>query len=78
MVYSSFFLGVLSNADHLFTLRAASGEGPTTAEQLAIDSEADGTVAGWEKEEEKRQKDENWAEYTDANPKGAGNTMNRG
>lgn len=38
----------------------------------------DGTVAGEGKAEEKRQKDENWAQYKDANPRGAGNTMNRG
>lgn len=31
-----------------------------------------------EKDEQKRQKDENWAVYTEANKRGAGNTMNRG
>ncbi|KAH8099537.1 serine/threonine protein phosphatase PP2A-associated protein [Cristinia sonorae] len=51
---------------------------PTTSEQLALDSEMDGTAFGREREEAKRQKDENWARYTDENPKGAGNTMNRG
>ena len=30
------------------------------------------------KAEEKRQKDEKWARYKDDNPRGAGNTMNRG
>lgn len=61
-----------------------SGGGPesqnrlTTSEQLQLDSEMDGTIFGREKAEEKRQKDEQWAQYTDANPKGAGNTMNRG
>ncbi len=58
--------------------RKASLEQPTSSEQLQIDSEMDGTVRGEEKEEEKRQKDEKWAQYTDAHPKGAGNTMNRG
>ncbi|KAJ3483912.1 hypothetical protein NLI96_g5990 [Meripilus lineatus] len=61
-----------------------SGGGPqseaklTTSEQLALDSEMDGTLFGEEKAEEKRQKDETWAQYTDTHPKGAGNTMNRG
>ncbi len=31
-----------------------------------------------EKAEQKRLKEENWAQYTEANPRGAGNTMNRG
>ncbi|KAJ7286192.1 TAP42-like protein [Mycena rebaudengoi] len=61
-----------------------SGGGPasqtalTTSEQLELDSEMDGTRDGAEKEETKRLKDENWARFTDENPKGAGNTMNRG
>jgi immunoglobulin-binding protein 1 len=38
----------------------------------------DGTREGEEKAETKRVKDENWARFTDENPKGAGNTMNRG
>ena len=50
----------------------------TSSEQLAIDAEADGTLFGAIKSEEKRQKDESWARYTDTHPKGAGNTMNRG
>ncbi|KAF8964013.1 serine/threonine protein phosphatase PP2A-associated protein [Flammula alnicola] len=57
---------------------AASQAAPTSSEQLAIDSEMDGTVEGEMKEETKRQKEENWALYTEANPRGAGNTMNRG
>ncbi|KAF9446329.1 hypothetical protein P691DRAFT_673853 [Macrolepiota fuliginosa MF-IS2] len=56
----------------------ASLEKPTSSEQLQIDSEMDGTVAGEEKEEEKRQKDEKWAQYKDTHARGAGNTMNRG
>ncbi|KAI0723871.1 serine/threonine protein phosphatase PP2A-associated protein [Cerioporus squamosus] len=51
---------------------------PTSKEQLALDAEQDGTAFGEEKEEEKRQKDEAWAQYTDTHPRGAGNTMNRG
>lgn len=51
---------------------------PTSSEQLAIDAEQDGTAFGEDKAEQKRQKDENWAMYTDVNAKGAGNTMNRG
>jgi hypothetical protein len=56
----------------------ASLEQPTSSEQLQIDSEMDGTVAGEDKAEEKRQKDEKWAQFKDANQRGAGNTMNRG
>ncbi|KAH7923469.1 TAP42-like protein [Leucogyrophana mollusca] len=51
---------------------------PTSSEQLAVDAEADGTAFGELKAEEKRQKDEKWAQYTDENTRGAGNTMNRG
>ncbi|CAE6512141.1 unnamed protein product [Rhizoctonia solani] len=56
----------------------ASEQAPTSSEQLAVDSEQDGTRFGEEKSEEKRRKDEEWAAFTDANPRGAGNTMNRG
>lgn len=56
----------------------ASQSAPTSTEQLTIDAEMDGTAGGELKAEEKRQKDENWAMYTDQNPRGAGNTMNRG
>ncbi|TFK54616.1 TAP42-like protein [Heliocybe sulcata] len=55
-----------------------SAERLTTSEQLALDAEMDGTAFAEEKAEEKRQKDEQWARFTDANPRGAGNTMNRG
>ncbi|KAG1723682.1 TAP42-like protein [Suillus lakei] len=55
-----------------------SEEQPTSSEQLAMDSETDGTAFGEMKLEEKRQKDEQWAQFKDANPRGAGNTMNRG
>jgi immunoglobulin-binding protein 1 len=51
---------------------------PTSSEQLALDAEMDGMVSGEEKAEEKRLKDENWARFTDGNPRGQGNTMNRG
>ncbi|KAF7311427.1 Serine/threonine protein phosphatase PP2A-associated protein [Mycena kentingensis (nom. inval.)] len=50
----------------------------TSSEQLDLDAQQDGTRAGAEKEEEKRLKDEKWAQFTDENPRGAGNTMNRG
>ena len=50
----------------------------TSSEQLQLDSEMDGTADAEEKEEQKRQKDEEWARFADANPRGAGNTMNRG
>ncbi|KAF5387546.1 hypothetical protein D9757_006569 [Collybiopsis confluens] len=56
----------------------ASENAPTSKEVLAIQAEEDGTVFGQEKEEEKRVQDENWARYTDQNPRGSGNTMNRG
>lgn len=56
----------------------ASENQPTSKEQLAIDAEQDGTAFGEEKAEEKRLKDESWAQFTDSNPRGAGNTMNRG
>ncbi|KAJ7940270.1 TAP42-like protein, partial [Mycena leptocephala] len=56
----------------------ASESALTSSEQLAVDSEMDGTRDGMEKEEMKRLKDENWAQFTDENPRGAGNTMNRG
>ncbi|KAF9265684.1 hypothetical protein L218DRAFT_957310 [Marasmius fiardii PR-910] len=56
----------------------ASEAAPTTSEQLTLDSEMDGTREGEENSEAKRQKDEKWAVFTDENPRGAGNTMNRG
>ena len=59
-------------------LSPQSADKPTTSEQLALDAEMDGTVFGEEKLEEKRLKDENWARFTDENPRGQGNTMNRG
>jgi hypothetical protein len=55
-----------------------STEIPTSSEQLAIDGEMDGMALGEEKAEEKRLKDEKWARFTDENPRGQGNTMNRG
>ncbi|KAG9123401.1 hypothetical protein FRC07_014989 [Ceratobasidium sp. 392] len=55
-----------------------SEEAPTSSERLAIDAEQDGTQLGELRSEEKRLEDENWAIYTDENPKGIGNTMNRG
>ncbi|KAG8940022.1 hypothetical protein FRC00_013321 [Tulasnella sp. 408] len=57
---------------------AASQNAPTSSEVLQMDSEQDGTIFGEQKSEEKRKKDEEWAVFTDRNPKGSGNTMNRG
>ncbi|THU99050.1 hypothetical protein K435DRAFT_964626 [Dendrothele bispora CBS 962.96] len=56
----------------------ASEKEPTSSEQLAIDAEMDGAREGEEKSEEKRIKDEKWAVFTDENPTGSGNTINRG
>lgn len=56
----------------------ASYDAPTESELLELAAEDDGTVLGAEKAEQKRVKEENWAVYTEANKKGAGNTMNRG
>ncbi|KAF8891249.1 TAP42-like protein [Infundibulicybe gibba] len=56
----------------------ASQAAPTSSEQLSLDAEMDGTVTGEDRAEVKRLKDENWARFTDDNPKGAGNAMNRG
>lgn len=61
-----------------FTYSPASQFAPTSSEQLAIDAEMDGTAESELKAEEKREKEESWARYTDENPRGAGNTMNRG
>ncbi|KAI0672844.1 TAP42-like protein [Trametes maxima] len=63
---------------HRKIFRPASENKPTSKEQLAMDAEQDGTLFGEEKAEEQRQQDESWAHYTDHNPRGAGNTMNRG
>jgi len=56
----------------------ASEHEPTSKEKLALEAEMDGTVEGQEKAEIKRQEDEKWAQYTDENPRGVGNIMNRG
>ncbi|KAJ9128362.1 hypothetical protein QFC24_000655 [Naganishia onofrii] len=50
----------------------------TASEQLALDAEDDGTMDAELKSEQKRQKDEKWARYTDTHRKGEGNTLNRG
>lgn len=65
---------------HIFNplYRPASQAVPTSSDQLTTDSEMDGTREGAEKDEQKRQKEESWARFTDENPRGAGNTMNRG
>jgi immunoglobulin-binding protein 1 len=59
-------------------IRQASYDAPTESELLELAAEDDGTVIGAEKAEQKRLKEENWAVYTEANKKGAGNIMNRG
>ncbi|WWD22037.1 hypothetical protein CI109_106525 [Kwoniella shandongensis] len=56
----------------------ASYDAPTESELLELAAEDDGTELAEIKGEQKRQKEENWARYTDENKKGAGNTMNRG
>ncbi|RSH77345.1 uncharacterized protein EHS24_003304 [Apiotrichum porosum] len=56
----------------------ASYDAPTESELLELEAENDGTAAGAEAAEKRRAKTENWAQYTDDNKKGAGNTMNRG
>ena len=60
------------------TRRQASADAPTESELLELAAEQDGTMRAEEKGEQKRLKEENWAQYAEANPKGAGNTMNRG
>ncbi|KAF8350541.1 TAP42-like protein [Amanita rubescens] len=55
----------------------ASQEAPTSTEKLTLAAEMDGTRES-EEVEELRQKQEKWAQFTEANPRGAGNTMNRG
>lgn len=62
----------------MLTLRQASYDAPTESELLELEAENDGTVAAYDAAEKKRRKDENWAQFTDDNKKGAGNTMNRG
>jgi immunoglobulin-binding protein 1 len=58
--------------------REASFNAPTSKEILQEASEMDGTLGGEEKSEQKRKEEEEWALYTEAHPKGMGNTMNRG
>lgn len=63
---------------NILTVSPQSYNAPTKKEQLALDAENDGAVFGEEKAEEKRLEDEQWAQFTDTHPRGAGNTMNRG
>ncbi|BEJ18250.1 hypothetical protein CspHIS471_0705270 [Cutaneotrichosporon sp. HIS471] len=56
----------------------ASYDAPTESELLELEMENDGTAGAEEAAEKKRLKEENWAQFTDDNKKGAGNTMNRG
>jgi len=68
----------LNPADSRDHVRQASADAPTESELLELATEQDGTMEAEEKAEQKRLKEENWAQYTEANPRGAGNTMNRG
>ena len=62
-----------------FPLRRPQSETQLTKKELlALAAEIDGTAEGDEKDEEKRQEDERWAQFKDKNPRGWGNTMNRG
>jgi hypothetical protein len=74
----SLFTFSASSLNYCVFFSPASQNAPTSSEQLQIDSEMDGTAEGEEKAEQKRQKDEKWAQFTDANQRGTGNTMNRG
>lgn len=56
----------------------ASYDAPTESELLELEAENDGSAAAEAAEEKKRLKEEKWAQYTDENQKGAGNTLNRG
>jgi immunoglobulin-binding protein 1 len=58
--------------------RKTSENKPTSKEILQEASEMDGSLAGEEKSEQKRREEEEWTLFTEANPKGWGNTMNRG
>ena len=75
---SSVFCPLLGVIGCPLTFRQASYDAPTTSELLELAAENDGTVEGASKAEEKRNKEENWARYTEENKRGAGNTMNRG
>jgi immunoglobulin-binding protein 1 len=70
------FSEIVSMAD--LGTREASFNAPTSKELLQEASELDGTLEGEEKSEQKRKEEEEWALYTEANPKGMGNTLNRG
>lgn len=73
MIVSTIYLIVTS-----FLSRKTSENKPTNKEVLQEASEMDGTVAGEKKSEQKRREEEEWALFTEVNPKGWGNTMNRG
>lgn len=72
-IYNCFSVWLLTSRS-----RQASYDAPTESELLELEAENDGTAAGAEAAEKRRAKTENWAQYTDDNKKGAGNTMNRG
>ncbi|GFZ49122.1 hypothetical protein JCM24511_06872 [Saitozyma sp. JCM 24511] len=56
----------------------ASYDKLTESELLELATEDDGTMAAEAADEKQRRKQEDWAVYTEANQKGAGNTLNRG
>jgi hypothetical protein len=60
------------------TCRQASADAPTESELLELAAEEDGTMAGVEAGEKRRRKEEDWALFAETNPRGAGNTLNRG
>lgn len=56
----------------------ASYDAPTSTEQRQTRMEQDGTRDAQLAEDEQRQKDIQWDQFSELNPRGAGNTMNRG
>ncbi|PWY97916.1 TAP42-domain-containing protein [Testicularia cyperi] len=56
----------------------ASYDAPTSTEQRQLRMENDGTQDAQDAEEEQRQHDIYWDDFTESNRRGAGNTMNRG
>lgn len=56
----------------------ASYDAPTSTEQRKLTAENDGSKDAQQAEEEQRQIDLHWDQFTEHNKRGAGNTMNRG
>jgi len=72
------YLEIEQQRGGILSSRGSRSETEPTSEQLTTDSEMEGSMLGDLKVEEKRHKDEQWAQYKDTHPRGAGNTMNRG